>query len=387
MSDVREVLVYNKDNPFPAVVTENQILNKQGSDKDTRHLVVDISNSDIHYDVGDSLGVFATNERERVDAILACCGSNGDEMVTLPKTEGKVRFEDAFMNNLALAQPVKKLLDFLLTKITDLDERAHLESLTNPENRDEMKDYLLNRELEDILEEHPSARFDPQELVGQMRRLNPRLYSIASSYMAYPDEVHLTVAPVRYTTNNRERRGLCSTFLSDRIELNSTVVPVFVSRSHFGLPENDETDIIMVGPGTGIAPFRAFLQEREKKSATGRNWLFFGDWNEATDYLYGDEFEYWLATGLLHRVDLAFSRDQDYKIYVQDRIREQAAELWSWIRDGACFYVCGDATRMAKDVDTALRDLLMKEGSMNEVETADTIKVMKKERRYQRDVY
>lgn len=387
MSDVCEVPVYNKNNPFPAVISENRILNKEGSAKDTRHVVVKVAGSGIHYNIGDSLGVYAANESGKVDAVLACCGFTGDEMVTLPKVEGEVRIADALSNSLTLSQPSRKFLSFLLTKVTDGDERAHLESLTDPENREETNDYLLNREFHDILEEHPSARFDPQELVGQMRRLNPRLYSIASSSLVYPDEVHLTVAPVRYTTNDRERGGVCSTFLADRVELGSTKVPVFVSNSHFGLPEDDDTDIIMIGPGTGIAPFRAFLQEREKRGAKGRNWLFFGDRNEATDYLYGDEFEAWISSGLLQRVDLAFSRDQDYKIYVQDRIREQAAELWAWIRDGACFYVCGDAKRMAKDVDIALREVLMKEGGMSEAEAADTIKVMKKERRYQRDVY
>jgi sulfite reductase (NADPH) flavoprotein alpha-component len=341
MSDVIEVSVYNKDNPFPAVISENRILNQKGSAKDTRHVVVDISGSDIRYDIGESLGVFATNESEKVNAILARCGYSGDERVDLPKVEGKVRIADALSERLTLSQPARKFLDFLLPKVTDSDERAHLESLIDPENREGLKEYLLNREYLDILEEHPSARFEPQEMVGQMRRLNPRLYSIASSNHLFPDEVHLTVAPVRYTTNDRERRGVCSTFLSDRVELSSTKVPVFVSRSHFGLPEDDDTDIIMVGPGTGIAPFRAFLQERERRGAKGRNWLFFGDWNEATDYLYGDEFEAWHSSGLLQKVDLAFSRDQDYKIYVQDRMREQAAELWAWIRGGASFYVCG----------------------------------------------
>jgi sulfite reductase (NADPH) flavoprotein alpha-component len=387
MSDVSEIPVFNKDNPFPAVISENRILNKEGSAKDTRHVVVSVAGIGIRYNIGDSLGVFATNESGKVDAVLACCGFTGDEMVTLPKVDGRVRIADALSNGLTLSQPARKFLDFLLTKVTDEDERAHLESLTDKENLEETNDYLLNREYHDILEEHPSARCDPQELVDQMRRLNPRLYSIASSSLVFPDEVHLTVAPVRYTTNDRERRGVCSTFLADRVELGSTKVQVFVSHSHFGLPDDDGTDIIMVGPGTGIAPFRAFLQEREIRGAKGRNWLFFGDRNEATDYLYGDEFEAWLSSGLLQRVDLAFSRDQDYKIYVQDRIREQAAELWTWIRDGACFYVCGDAKRMAKDVDIALREVLMKEGGMSETEAADTIKVMKKERRYQRDVY
>lgn len=387
MSDTGEPSGYNKDNPFQATLTENRILNGEGSAKDTRHLVINLAGSGLRYDTGDSIGVYPTNEPEKVQAILKLCGFTGEETVSLPRTEGAVRLSDALACKLSLAQPSKKFLEFLRTKATDENERSRLETLVAKENAVSTREYLADREYLDLLEEFPSARPDPQELADQMRRLNPRLYSIASSCLAHPEEVHLTVAPVRYTTNGRERRGVCSTFLADRVALNDQKYPVFVSKSHFGLTEDPACDIIMVGPGTGIAPFRAFLQEREKTGATGRNWLFFGDQHGDSDYLYQEEFEGYLESGLLNRIDLAWSRDQDYKIYVQDRIRENAAEIWSWLQGGACFYVCGDAKRMAKDVDTALRDIMVQEGKMSEEEAVAAVKLMRKEKRYLRDVY
>lgn len=387
MSDIGEPSGYNKDNPFQATLTENRILNGEGSAKDTRHLVINLAGSGLRYDTGDSIGVYPTNEPEKVQAILDICGFTGEETVSLPKTEGAVRLSDALACKLSLAQPSKKILEFLRTKTTDEDERSRLEALVAKENTVTTREYLAEREYHDLLEEFPSVRPDPQELVDQMRRLNPRLYSIASSCLANPEEVHLTVAPVRYTTNERERRGVCSTFLADRVNLDDQKCPVFVSKSHFGLTEDPACDIIMVGPGTGIAPFRAFLQEREKTGATGRNWLFFGDQHGDSDYLYQEEFEGYLESGLLTRIDLAWSRDQDFKIYVQDRIRENAAEIWSWLQGGACFYVCGDAKRMAKDVDTALRDIMVQEGKMSEEEAVAALKLMRKEKRYLRDVY
>jgi sulfite reductase (NADPH) flavoprotein alpha-component len=387
MSDPGEPSGYNKDNPFQATLTENRILNGEGSAKDTRHLVINLAGSGLRYDTGDSIGVYPTNEPEKVQALLDVCGFTGEETVSLPKTEGGVRLSDALARKLSLAQPGRKFLDFLLTKATDEEQRSRLEELVAKENAATTRVYLENLEYLDLLEEFSSARPDAQELADQMRRLNPRLYSIASSYLAFPQEVHLTVAPVRYTTNGRDRRGVCSTFLADRIALNDQTFPIFVSSSHFGLTEDPACDIIMVGPGTGIAPFRAFLQEREKTGATGRNWLFFGDQHEATDYLYQEEFEGYLKSGLLHRIDLAWSRDQDFKIYVQDRIRENAAEIWSWLSGGACFYVCGDAKRMAKDVDTALRNIMVQEGKMTAEEAVQALKLMRREKRYLRDVY
>jgi sulfite reductase (NADPH) flavoprotein alpha-component len=215
----------------------------------------------------------------------------------------------------------------------------------------------------------------------------PRLYSIASSAKVTPNEVHLTVAIVRYETNGRQRVGVASTFLADRAALGATPVPVFVSHSHFGVPEDSARDCIMVGPGTGIAPFRAFVQERAAAGATGRNWLFFGDQRRATDFLYEEEWAAWQQQGKLARLDVAFSRDQAQKIYVQDKMRENAAELWAWLKGGAHFYVCGDAKRMAKDVDAALHEIIAQQGGLDAAQAAEFVKQMKKDKRYQRDVY
>jgi sulfite reductase (NADPH) flavoprotein alpha-component len=213
------------------------------------------------------------------------------------------------------------------------------------------------------------------------------LYSIASSPRVHPTEIHLTVAVVRYEMNHRDRVGVCSTFLADRVQVGSTPSPVFVSHSHFGPPEDGSKDAIMVGPGTGIAPFRAFVQDRIATGAKGRNWVFFGDQHRATDFLYEEEWLEWTAKGAVTRLDTAFSRDQIQKIYVQDRMRENAAELWNWIKNGGYFFVCGDAKRMAKDVDVALHDIVAQQGGMELAAAAEYVKQMKKEKRYQRDVY
>jgi sulfite reductase (NADPH) flavoprotein alpha-component len=387
ISQGMESSVYDKNNPFPAVITENRLLNRDGSIKETRHFIVKIEGSGLSYTVGDSLGIYSENEPGAVEEILTLLGFSGEEPVSIPKFNGTLSAREALSTKLSLAGATKKLLVFLLEKVTDEDQKVHLESLVSPESRDEMMKYLANREFIDVLEEHPSANLTAQELVNQMRRLMPRLYSIASSPLLYPNEIHLTIAVVRYETNNRERIGVCSTFVSDRVELAKTKFPVFVASSHFALPEDGSKDVIMIGPGTGIAPFRAFLQERDANKSAGRNWLFFGDQHRATDYLYGEEFQAYSKKGLLTRIDLAFSRDQEHKIYVQDRIRENGAELWDWIKSGAHFYVCGDAKRMAKDVDAALHEAIAKFGEMEEAEAIDYVKSMKKEKRYQRDVY
>jgi len=215
----------------------------------------------------------------------------------------------------------------------------------------------------------------------------PRLYSIASSPLKTPTQIHLTVAVVRYTTNQRKRYGVCSTFLADRVILNDTAIPVFVTDSHFKLPEDRSKDVIMVGPGTGIAPFRAFTQELAAKPGPGRAWLFFGDQHSKTDFLYEEEWAHFLSSGILTRLDTAFSRDQEKKVYVQDKMRESSKELWNWLNKGAYFYVCGDAKKMAKDVDQALHEIIAKEGSLSPEEAILFVKQLKKDRRYQRDVY
>ena len=378
---------YTKDNPLPAKLLENRVLNKDGSSKDTRHLVVDIAGSGLTYQVGDSLGIFASNRPQIVEELIELMGFTGNEPVIPQRMTAAISLREALTDKLSLAGPTKKILETFAAKTADPKEQAQLASLLAADAAEAREAFLEQREYIDLIEEFPGVKLGAQELVDHLRRLMPRLYSIASSPVLHPSQVHLTVAPVRYESNGRRRYGVCSTFLADRVTRRKTSIPVFVAESHFGLPEDSTKDIIMVGPGTGVAPFRAFTQERVATQATGRNWLFFGDQHEATDYLYAEEWKNLLTAGKLARVDLAFSRDQARKVYVQDRMREAAAELWSWIKGGAHFYVCGDARRMAKDVDLALHQIISEQGGLDVAHAAEYVKLMKKEKRYQRDVY
>ena len=389
MSAAADAPAYSKEHPFPARVTENRLLNKPGSAKETRHFVVNIAGSGLHYKVGDSLGVYPENRAADVTELLTRLGATGEELVSpaMLKLPAPQPVRSLLTSRLALAGPPRRLIETLAGKATAAEEKARLTGLLLPESKDVLAAFLAEREFVDLLAEFPSAKLTAQELVDHMRKLMPRLYSIASSPKVHPTEIHLTVAVVRYATNHRERVGVCSTFLSDRVLVGSTPTPVFVSHSHFGLPVDAAMDVIMVGPGTGIAPFRAFVQDRVASGATGRNWVFFGDQHRATDFLYEEEWQQWVARGQVARVDTAFSRDQATKVYVQDKMRESAAELWSWIQGGACFYVCGDAKRMAKDVDTALLDVIAQQGGLDAAAAADFIKQLKKDKRYQRDVY
>lgn len=378
---------YTKDNPLPATLLENRVLNKDGSGKDTRHLVIDIAGSGLTYKVGDSLGVFAANRPQLVEEIIALLGATGNEPVQVARLPAPVSLREALTTKVSLAGPGRKVLEAFATKAGAAADKARLGELLAP-GADELREtFLGQREFIDLLEEFPGVKLTPQEFVDHLRRLMPRLYSIASSPVLHPGQVHLTVAPVRYESNGRRRYGVCSTFLADRATRRKTLIPVFVAPSHFGLPVDPARDIIMVGPGTGIAPFRAFVQERIATQAPGRNWLFFGDQHAATDYLYGDEWTRLLAAGKMARVDLAFSRDQAKKVYVQDRMRENAAELWAWLKAGAAFYVCGDAHRMAKDVDAALHQVIAEQGGLGPAGAVEYVKEMRKERRYQRDIY
>jgi sulfite reductase (NADPH) flavoprotein alpha-component len=389
MSAPVETSVYSKDHPFPAKIAESRLLSKPGSAKETHHFVVSLAGSGLHYKAGDSLGVFSENSPEVVAELLRHLGATGDEPVSpaMLKLVEPTTLREALSRRLSLAGPGPKIVGTLAAKATDPGEKAKLAGLLAPESKDLLTGFLSEREYVDLLAEFPSARLTPQELVDHLRKLMPRLYSIASSPKVYPNEIHLTVAVVRYWTNNRQRGGVCSTFLADRVQVGTTPTPVFVSHSHFGPPEDPARDVIMVGPGTGIAPFRAFVQERAAIGAPGRNWVFFGDQHRATDFLYEEEWHAFKADGHLARFDTAFSRDQERKIYVQDRMRENAAELWAWIKGGASFYVCGDAKRMAKDVDVALHDIVAQEGGLDAAAAADFVKQLKKDKRYQRDVY
>ncbi len=389
MSTPVDASAFSKDNPFPALLTENRMLTQPGSAKETRHFVVSLAGSGLHYKAGDSLGVFPSNRVEEVAEIIQRLGATGDELVAPQalKLPAPMPLRDVLTHKVALAGPPRRLIETLAAKATAPAEQAKLTALLAPESKEALVAFLDDREFVDLLAEFPSAKLTPQEFVDHQRRLMPRLYSIASSSRVHPQEIHLTVAVVRYQTNGRARAGVCSTFLADRALVGSTPTPVFVSNSHFGPPEDGAKDCIMIGPGTGIAPFRAFLQDRVATGATGRNWLFFGDQKRATDFLYEDEWQNYLAQGQLARLDTAFSRDQSAKIYVQDRMRENAAALWQWLQGGASFFVCGDAKRMAKDVDLALHEIIAAQGNLTPAAAADYVKQLKKDKRYQRDVY
>ena len=374
--------LYSRKNPFPAKLSTNRRLTGPSSAKDTRHFEVDISGSGITYEVGDSLGVFPTNNPSLVEEVIALLGLTGEEEVVDTNSQ-PVSLREALTRFYVITEMDKKLLVAIAGKEP---AAAKFIAMVTPEGKADLEAYLYGREVIDALLEFPAAKFTAGEFVKVLRKLQPRLYSIASSPKAHPDAVHLTVAAVRYESNGRKREGICSTFLADRAE--AAPVPVFVhTAKHFRVPENLSTPVIMVGPGTGIAPFRAFLQERKAAGGTGKNWLFFGDQKAATDFLYRDELEAYQQEGVLHELSLAFSRDQDEKIYVQHRMIEKAAELYAWLEAGACFYVCGDASRMARDVDAALHQVVEKAGGKSPEEAAAYVEELKKSKRYRKDVY
>jgi len=381
--------VYNLSNPFLATVVENRLLSRDGSDKETRHIVVDITGSGMEYTCGDSLAIFPINRSRDVQDLLDALRLDGSEPVTLPRQEEPMTLRAALEGRLYfLAGPSRKFLEAVRERATAPRERERLDALlSGPEA--ELTRYLEERHCCDILEEHPSARFTAQEIVPQLKRLVPRLYSIASSPALHPCQIHLTVAVVRYRTLDRERVGVGSTHLVDRVTLNAPSLPVFVTTSHFRLPENPARDIIMVGPGTGVAPFRAFLQQREASGAQGRNWLFFGDRHRACDYLYGEEFEAWRERGHLTRLDLAWSRDQAGKVYVQHRLWDARDEFWDWFSKGAVLYVCGDKARMARDVEETLARIAVEKGAVTDDPESikSWLRDLKKQKRYLQDGY
>jgi sulfite reductase (NADPH) flavoprotein alpha-component len=373
------VSAYSRKNPFPARLTAARSLTGTGSGKETLHFEVSLSGSGLAYECGDSLGVFPVNDAAEVEAVLAAAGLSGDEHIESTGTS----LSEVLTHHVTLREPSRQLLAAILGKCPDA---AELSELIDPEAKSVMDDWIDGREVLDILQAYPQAKFTPDELVKVLRKLQPRLYSIASSPKAHPEAVHLTVAVVRYELHGRQRQGVCSTYLADRVQ--GAEMPVFIhSAKHFRPPEDPAAPVIMVGPGTGIAPFRAFLQEREATGAPGKTWLFFGDRNRATDFLYEDEINAWRDQGVLHRLDTAFSRDQAEKVYVQHRMIEHGAELWQWLGEGGCFYVCGDASRMAKDVDDALHRIVEEHGGKSNEEAAAYVDELKKAKRYRKDVY
>ncbi len=376
------ITIHDRKNPFPARLLTNRLLNGEGSAKEVRHYEISLAGSGITYEVGDALGVLPANCGELVGDILTALGCDGEEAVKTPDgTETSLRL--ALAQHYDITRPSAELLKAAAERGA---ADGALAALIDPARKDDLKKWLWGREVIDVIT-GLAQPFTAAEFIGLLKKLPPRLYSISSSPKAHPDEVHLTVAAVRYDGHGRPRKGVCSTFLADRCAADSPV-PVFVQTSHgFRLPADGSVPILMCGPGTGIAPFRAFLEERRATGATGRNWLFFGDQKRATDFLYREQLEGWVADGHLTRLDLAFSRDQAEKIYVQDRMRENPAELWAWLECGAHFYVCGDASRMAKDVDAALHTIAETAGGLTTEAAAAYIQKLKTDKRYQRDVY
>lgn len=375
--------VYSRKNPFPATMTANRKITLEGSEKDTRHFEISLAGSGLDYEVGDSLGVFPSNDPALVGKILETLGFTGDEIV--PNADKvPMPIGEALSKSFIITSPDKKLL----AAIAEKDSSAEfLKDLLDPTFKTNLDEYLWGRDVLDPLLEFTAAKFTPEEFAGLLRKLQPRLYSIASSRRVVGENVHLTVAIVRYNSYNRPRSGVASSFLAERSEGEGTIPVFYHTAKHFRVPEDPATNMIMVGPGTGIAPFRAMIQERAATGAAGKNWLFFGEQRSASDFFYREEFEKYQAEGVLSQFDTAFSRDQDFKIYVQHRILERAAELYDWFENGAIFYICGDAARMAKDVDTALHQVVEKAGGKTPEQAIEYIDALKKAKRYRKDVY
>ena len=354
---------WSRKNPYPAKLIRSVNLNRPGSDKATHHVEIDLSPDGPSYEVGDSLGIYPTNCGDLVGEIIQTLGTSGDEPVeTASGTSSK--FAEALEHFACLSEVNEDLLQLLASSATDPAEAEAIRGFIDDDGP------IADHHVLDLLRQFPSARPTAAQIVHAMADLKPRLYSISSSPKRHAGQVHLTVRKVVYDFNNRGRKGVASTMLADRVEAGETL-RVFIQKSHgFTIPSDPNAPAIMVGPGTGIAPFRAFLHERDVIGAKGKNWLFFGDQRSEYDFLYEEELTDMKARGVLTRLDLAFSRDQDRKVYVQDRIRERGADLFDWLEHGASVFVCGDAKRMAADVDRALRQVVRLHGAMDESQAA-----------------
>ncbi|KKB73290.1 MULTISPECIES: assimilatory sulfite reductase (NADPH) flavoprotein subunit [Bacillus] len=375
--------VYSRKNPFRAEVLENINLNGRGSNKETRHLELSLEGSGLTYEPGDALGIYPENDPELVELVLKELKWNPEEVVTVDKQGERLPLKEALTSHFEITVLTKKFLQ----QAAGFSENEKLQELTSPGNEAQLKEYLQGRDLLDFVRDFGPFSASAQEFVSILRKMPPRLYSIASSFQANPDEVHLTIGAVRYHAHGRDRKGVCSVLCAERLQPGDTL-PVFIQpNKHFKLPENPDAPIIMVGPGTGVAPFRSFMQEREETGAKGKSWMFFGDQHFVTDFLYQTEWQKWLKDGVLTKMDVAFSRDTEEKVYVQHRMLEHSKELFEWLQEGAVFYVCGDKKNMAHDVQNALLDIIEKEGGMSREEAEAYLAEMKQQKRYLRDVY
>lgn len=376
--DFKPETVYDRKNPFPATILKKVNLNGRGSSKETIHLELDLEDSQLHYEPGDALGIYGLNHTTLVDAVLEHLQFTGEEEIE--SHQGAKSLREALIG------------DYELTVVTNLSLKRYVELTDSAKLKEVMADkaaladYLYGRDILDLIREE-DYDFTPQDFIAILRKNMPRMYSIASSQEEVEDEVHILVSTVRYEAQEREKEGVCSTYLADQLQTDDEVKVFVDTNSRFKLPEDPQKPIIMVGPGTGVAPFRSFMQQRDTQDDTGKSWLFFGARNFTTDFLYQSEWLQYRDEGLLTRADVAFSRDQQDKVYVQDRMLEQGDALYEWLEEGAHFYVCGDKDYMAKDVDQALTKIVQTHGGLDEEQAKGYIKALRKDRRYQTDIY
>jgi sulfite reductase (NADPH) flavoprotein alpha-component len=413
---------WSAKNPYMTTITENYILNGEGSRKETRHIVFDLGDSGLDYKVGDALGVIAENPPHIVDELIEVQGWDRDQTVTTHK--GERTLYDALKKDFEVHMANKKFVKSLASKVVSTGMNISMAFVSRQRNDDAwnasgdearpsglkasvpsndpaaqveainadvkaVEDYLWTRDYVDIMREF-EVKYTIEEFMELADKLKPRLYSIASSHDAHPGFVELTVGIVRFEYNGRARGGLCTQFMADEINTSGAPIGVFMSPTKsFVLPDDKDIDIIMVGPGTGIAPFRAFMEQRVHDGGNGRNWLFFGDQSASTEFYYKDTIEGWVDEGHLYKFTTAWSRDQEEKIYVQHRLKEHGKEVWEWFENGAYFYICGDKQYMAKDVHRALIDIAIEHGGMSEADATHFIEktMMREQKRYLRDVY
>ncbi|KMM39104.1 assimilatory sulfite reductase (NADPH) flavoprotein subunit [Guptibacillus hwajinpoensis] len=373
---------YSRTNPFKAQILENVNLNGRGSNKETRHLELDLEGSGLEYEPGDSLGIYPENDTKLVDQLIEEMKWDPKEEVPINKNGDLQSLSDALTKTYEITSLTKPLLE----KLASLTPNEELPTILNAES-EELKTYLYGRDLIDLIRAFGPWPVTAKEFIGVLRRIPVRLYSIASSSKANPDEVHLTIGALRYDAHGRKRAGVCSGQCAER-SLPGDELPVFVQKNqNFRLPDHPDTPVIMIGAGTGVAPYRAFLQEREETGSQGDTWLFFGEQHFVTDFLYQIEWQKWLKKGVLSKMDVAFSRDTDEKVYVQHRMLERSKELYEWLEAGAHVYVCGDEKYMAKDVHAALVTIVREEREISESEAEAYLADLRNEKRYQRDVY
>ncbi|MEL7014391.1 MAG: sulfite reductase subunit alpha, partial [Pseudomonadota bacterium] len=370
---------WNRKNPYVSTMLDNRILSGAKSAKEIRHIAFDLGDSGMTYEAGDALGVMPVNAPDLVEMWLDRLGADQDTII-----DGQdVPLGTLLSTGLEIMTPPRELIRGLETIVND-QELSHV---VGNGDKEALEHYLWGKDALDLLNLNPSLELDPAQIVGWLKPLQHRAYSISSSPNAHPGEVHLTVAAVRWMYEGRPHRGVASTFLADHVPEGATAGIFMTPNKAFRVPQDNDLPMIMVGPGTGVAPFRAFLEERQARGADGMNWLFFGDQHRASDFIYQDEIGAFSDSGLLTRLDLAFSRDQADKIYVQHRMIENGKDLFAALEDGGHFYVCGDATRMAKDVDAALHKVIAVHGGLSEEGTVAYVNELKREKRYVRDVY